>query len=53
MKAFFDTKMSEERARPGSWRRGLSAEDQEQVDLLYEEQLVRLDAAGASLPPVL
>ncbi len=53
MQQFFDTQISHERARPGSWRARLSPADQVQVEALYEQQLARLEAAGAPLLPVL
>lgn len=53
MRAFLGTKMSVERARPGSWRRGLEETEQEHVEGLYQAQLRRLEAAGANLPPII
>lgn len=52
MRAFFEEKMSTERARPGSWRRGLDPAEAERVELLYRKQLARLDAEGVDFPPV-
>lgn len=53
MRAFLGANMSVERARPGSWRRGLDQTEQERVEELYQYQLERLDRAGASLPPII
>lgn len=51
MRAFFEEKMSTARARPGGWRRGLNPAEAERVELLYQQQLARLDSEGVDFPP--
>lgn len=53
MRAFVEDKMSSERARPGSWQRGLDPAEAERVELLYRKQLARLESEGVDFPPVL
>ncbi len=51
MRAFFQDKMSTERARPGSWQRGLDPAETERIELLYRQQLARLESEGVDFPP--
>lgn len=53
MRAFLETQMSMEQAQPGRWRRGLDQAAQQRVDALYEQQLRRLEEAGAVVPPII
>lgn len=52
MKEFFDTRITREAARPGSWRDRVTAEEATEIEEHYRQQLARLHAEGVVIPEV-
>lgn len=50
VRRFFDEDMSPDAAHLGSWRDGLSPDEQDRIDRLHAEQLDRLSALGVTIP---
>ncbi len=52
MRDFFDTSITAGKARWGRWQQGLTADEIETVEALYDTALARLEEAGAAMPTV-
>ncbi|WP_067440590.1 sulfotransferase family protein [Nocardioides jensenii] len=50
VRKFFDADFSRDSAHVGSWRNGLSSDEQDRTERLHAEQLARMSSLGVTIP---